>query len=79
MKTGLRKPLRAVAFAAAAVGLSAPLPALAYIDPGTGSMLLQSLLAAIAMAAGGIAVFFGHIKSFFSRFQTKGKKDAPKE
>ena len=61
------------------MALAAPLPALAYIDPGTGSMLLQSLLAAIAMAAGGIAVFFGRIKAFFSRFQAKGKKGAAKD
>jgi hypothetical protein len=36
--------------AAAALLAAYPADALAYIDPGTGSMLLQSLLAAVAAA-----------------------------
>ena len=35
----------------AALGLAFPFPAWAYIDPGAGSMLVQSLLAAIAAGA----------------------------
>jgi hypothetical protein len=52
----------------------APLPALAYIDPGTGSMLLQSLLAAVAAALVFGRTAWNHVKSFFSR----GKRDTDK-
>lgn len=34
--------------------------ALAYFDPGTGSMLIQGLIAGVAM----VAVFFGQIKDY---------------
>ena len=42
-------------------------PAFAYIDPGTGSLLVQSALAiiAVAMVAGRSA--WHKVKSFFSR------------
>lgn len=36
---------------------------LAYIDPGSGSILLQVILAS---CIGGIAVFWTRIKAFFS-------------
>jgi hypothetical protein len=65
----MRSSPRAAALAALFVAF--PLPAFAYIDPGSGSMILQSLLAAIAMVAGAAAVFFQQIKAFFSRRQPK--------
>ena len=34
--------------------------AMAYFDPGTGSMLIQGLIAGVAM----VAVFFGQIKDY---------------
>ena len=37
---------------------------LAYIDPGSGSLLIQVLLASVI---GGISVFWKRIKSFFTR------------
>ena len=45
---------------------------LAYIDPGSGSILIQVILAS---CIGGLAVFWQKIKSFFT-----GKKppEAPK-
>ena len=48
-------------------------PAYAYLDPGTGSILLQGLIAAIAgvMVTGG--VFWSRIKDMFSR--KKGKNN----
>jgi uncharacterized membrane protein len=41
-------------------------PAYAYLDPGTGSILLQGLIAAVAgvLATGGI--YWNKIKNFFS-------------
>lgn len=46
-------------------------PAYAYLDPGTGSILLQGLIAAVAgaMAAGGI--YWNKIKNFFSGNKVK--------
>ena len=41
---------------------------LAYIDPGSGSILIQVFLASVL---GGIAVFWQKLKSFFT-----GKKSA---
>jgi hypothetical protein len=59
-----RHPLRwfagASLFAAAA-------PALAYIDPGTGSMLVQSALALIAVVLVAGRSAWHKFKSFFSR------------
>lgn len=41
-------------------------PAFAYLDPGTGSIVLQSLLAAIAVAMGVIRLYWYRLKAFFS-------------
>ncbi len=40
---------------------------LAYIDPGSGSILIQVILAS---CVGGILVFWNRIKAFFSRKKT---------
>ena len=42
-------------------------PVYAYLDPGTGSMLIQGLLAAIAAASVTIGIFWGRLRSFFGR------------
>lgn len=46
------------------VGIFTPSVARAYIDPGTGSMVLQALLAAV-LAAGVV------LKTFWHRIKTK--------
>ena len=51
----------------AAILASIPAPALAYIDPGTGSMLLQSLFAAVAAALVFGRTIWHKVKSLFSR------------
>jgi uncharacterized protein involved in response to NO len=48
--------------------------AYAYIDPGTGSMLVQALIAAVAMISVTAGVFWGRIRSFFRRFFCKEKQ-----
>lgn len=48
-------------------GLTVSGPSYAYIDPGTGSIILQSLLAGIAVAIGVIRGYWARIQSFFSR------------
>jgi len=40
--------------------------AAAYIDPGTGSLLLQGLIAAIAGSLAAIKIYWSRIKSFFA-------------
>jgi len=50
--------------------------ALAYIDPGSGSYLLQLMMAAALGGAFAIKVFSGKIKIFLSNlFSKKKKKD----
>jgi len=44
-------------------------PAYAYLDPGTGSMILQGLLAAAVGAMVTAKLYWQRIKSFFSRKQ----------
>ena len=41
--------------------------AYAYLDPGTGSMLVQGLLAAIAVASAAVAASWTRIVQFFRR------------
>jgi hypothetical protein len=50
--------------------------ALAYIDPGTGSLVLQMILAAIV---GTLAFFRGAIFSFLGLFKGSKPKDEVKE
>jgi len=52
------------------VALVFPVTALAYLDPGTGSIILQGLIAAIAAGLVVIKAYWYKIKTFF------GKKDA---
>lgn len=49
-----------------ALVIVAPTPAFAYIDPGTGSMIIQGIIGAIAglMVAGKL--YWGKLVSFFS-------------
>ena len=42
--------------------------AYAYIDPGTGSMIVQAMIAAVAAAGVTIGIFWSRVRSFFSRF-----------
>jgi len=41
--------------------------AYAYIDPGTGSMVLQALLAVVAVVSVSIGIFWQRFRSFLSR------------
>ena len=38
----------------------------AYIDPGTGSMMIQAILAALAAISVSIGIFWRRIKSFIA-------------
>lgn len=53
-----------------------PLPAYAYLDPGTGSLLVQGLIAAIA---GGLVFVRGKwlfLKDWFNRLLRKGRDES---
>ena len=52
-----------------------PNRAFAYIDPGTGSYVLQVLLAAFFAGAYALKVFWTRISTFFNKV-LKFKKDA---
>ncbi len=58
---------RAIPFVAVTILLltAVPRPALAYIDPGAGSYMLQLLLAGAISALFAVKVFWGKIKDFF--------------
>lgn len=47
----------------------------AYLDPGTGSILIQGLIAGIAAAALVIKTYWYRIKSFFSKDQSGDTSD----
>ena len=44
-------------------------PAYAYLDPGTGSMLIQGLIGMIAVILSFLSLYWQKVKAFF------GKKD----
>ncbi len=59
--------------------MEAPTPAHAYLDPGTGSMMLQVLLGGIA---GGLVIgrlYWQKIKSFISGTKEGSDDDNPTE
>ena len=51
--------------------------ACAYLDPGTGSLIIQLLLGAVAGALLGVKIFWKKIKSFVSSL-TPGKESYEK-
>ena len=59
------------------VALLASSEAFAYLDPATGSILLQGLLAAIAGIAVTGKLYWGKIKAFFSRAPANAIAQAP--
>ena len=58
----------------AALLIVSQLPAQAYLDPGTGSLVLQVLLAGIAGAACWIKIQWNNIKNFFNKVFKRNKE-----
>ncbi len=48
--------------------------AYSYLDPGTGSFVLQMLIAGLASALLAVKIFWNNIKAFFAGIFGKGKK-----
>jgi hypothetical protein len=46
-----------------------------YIDPNTGGILFQALLAVFAAASGVLLLFSGRIRGFVARLRRKLQKD----
>ena len=58
------------------------LPAFAYVEPGTGSMLLQGLLAGAAGLVVVLKIYWYRIKGFFSggtQTEIPAESEAPKK
>ena len=52
----------------AAIAAGQPLEVkVAYLDPGTGSLILQAIVAAFAGAVVAVSVYWQKIKAFFRR------------
>lgn len=58
---------RPIAYLAVAIYAIATSPAHAYLDPGTGSMILQGLIGGIAASVAVISIYFQKIKAFFRK------------
>jgi hypothetical protein len=69
-----KKRLIVIWIAAQLLGFS--VSAHAYLDPGTGSILVQSLLAGIAGAAAVISLYWQRLKRFFVGFRKHSNDDA---
>ena len=60
---GRLAPLAVVIFVAVFL---LPVPALAYLDPGTGSFVIQGIIAAVVGAGFAIKMFWHRIKAVFT-------------
>lgn len=72
---------KAVVLLALVVLLISAQDAYAYLDPGTGSMILQGLIGGIAGGLFAIRVYWGKLKSRFGRTPSavQTSRDAPDE
>ena len=43
----------------------------AYLDPGTGSIILQGIIAAIALVGSYLSFYWKKVKDFFKKFSKK--------
>jgi len=57
--------------AALFVSLLCTAPAFAYLDPGTGSMIIQAVIAAFAAVGVSLGLFWKRLRAFFG----KGRKE----
>ena len=69
--------LAAVVLALAAILLARP--AYAYLDPGTGSMVVQGMIAAIAAGAVALKLYWKRLKSVFGRKPAAGAEEKQEE
>jgi uncharacterized membrane protein len=63
----MRLPSMRMCASASAILLASTAPSWAYLDPGTGSLLLQSAIAAIAAAAATVSFYWTKTKHLVSK------------
>jgi hypothetical protein len=61
------------------LGFSLTPPAYAYLDPGTGSVLLQGLIGGIAAIISFLSIYWHKVKSFFSKKDLEIDAEASKQ
>ncbi len=64
-----------ISAAAAMILFAGAAPAQAYLDPGTGSIILQATIGAIAGALVAVGAFWHRIKSFLKRKNDGDSRD----
>ncbi len=55
------------------------IPAFAYLDPGTGSVILQGILAAIAGIFAAVKLYFRKLKNLFKRKKPNDSRKKPRK
>ena len=65
--------------AVALVTLLVPAPAMAYIDPGSGSMILQGIIAAVAGGLVGFKLFWHRARTTLSRWRQSDSTESETE
>jgi hypothetical protein len=50
-------------------------PAYAYLEPGTGSMLLQGIIAGFSMIVAFLSIYWQKVKAFFVKEESDIDKD----
>ncbi|MET0428675.1 MAG: hypothetical protein ABW026_09270 [Microvirga sp.] len=50
-------------------------PAYAYLDPGTGSILLQALIGGVAASVTVVSLYYQRVKAFFTGRSTAKRVD----
>ena len=61
------------------LGIAITSPAYGYIDPGTGSLIIQGVIGAIAAIGVTLKLYWHKLKLFFSRREEKTETDEPKD
>ncbi len=64
--------MRLLALSAAFIAASVA-PAYAYLDPGTGSMVLQAIIGGIAVAGATVSIYWSKLKSMIASMFSRRK------
>ncbi len=67
----------ALANLALIASLASTMPAHAYIDPATGTLIVQSLIGGIAAAATLAGVYIAKVRAFFNRLLGREPAETP--
>jgi len=69
-----KKDLRSIIYIFILIFLGLPSLAFGYIDPGTGSYLIQVLIAVLLGGIFAVKIYFKKMKSFFSNLFDRKQK-----